>query len=50
MSVDRDKEDGPYSIENIKMMPLGDNVRKSLEHRHGITSPDVPYTEEEKPW
>lgn len=52
MSVDRIKEEGPYSIDNIQMLTLGENVKKSMVHRErelGV-DPSQPYTEEDRPW
>lgn len=49
MSVDRKDETGPYSIENIKMMPLGENTRKAHAYRQSLV-PAEPDTSPEAPW
>lgn len=54
MSIDRIREDGPYSIGNIQMMPLGKNSSKAGAYRaaqiEGPVEPDKPYTESEDPF
>ena len=42
MSIDRERENEPYHINNIKMITLGDNVRKYQAFAQAQIEPAVP--------